>query len=68
MKGYVRGEWIPTAKSEPPTSGAYLVTYYHGGEWKCGIDYFRADKADGKWKNHIMVKAWQPLPEPYEKS
>lgn len=62
-------KWIPCSERLPEEDGNYLVDYgkmtvlsYEGG-WNCFRDYTGRVHRD----NEIhAVKAWMPLPEPYE--
>lgn len=58
--------WISVTERLPEEDGEYLATIYDMDENHEYMDI--AELEDGKWcyKPYILVKAWMPLPEPYE--
>lgn len=65
--------WIPVSERLPEKSGLYLVTYREWDLWKgtWGISHIRIlsywiDLKRWNIKSPVDVRAWMPLPEPYQ--
>jgi len=55
-------KWIPVLERCPDKTGAYLITHYDGDVFP---RYYDGEDSSKKfWKSYI--KAWMPLPEPYQ--
>ena len=74
-----KGEWIPCSERLPEETGIYLCTvgapyrnpremYYAPQEWADKTDNATWRNTDGSYVYDWFVEAWQPLPEPWERS
>lgn len=64
-----KGEWIPTSERLPETNKWVLVSV-ESSSGNHYVEIMRIDKYKGLWTDNIdyydeIVKAWQPLPEPF---
>ena len=72
-KGYINGyadakaeHWIPVSEKLPKETGTYMTTIDYGEYGLAtGQRYYHGEVIG--WNDECVI-AWQPLPEPYERS